>query len=218
MNVTTIGLDITKSVFSVRDEDVEGGVVLTRRLKLCAPGAGLTGIEACGSAHYWAPVLAALGHEVRLIAAAYVGPFVGRNKTGARDAAAIWEAVRRPSMRCVRIKTEEQQAAGGLENARDMLVRQHTQLTNGVRDMLAELGMSPLRPARLQVACRTDRCGGEPDPAGVAACARGLAAAMMGRRRGDRDARDASGRAHYDKKRIFFLRTSHIIYLSPISQ
>jgi transposase len=123
-------------------------VVLTRRLKRRAVepffahlAPALIGIEACGSAHYWARVLTALGHEVRLIPAVYVKPFVRRNKTAARDAAAICEAVRRPSMRFVRIKTEEQQAARGLENARDMLVRQRTQLMNGVRGMLAELGI-----------------------------------------------------------------------------
>lgn len=101
----------------------------------------LIGIEACGSAHYWGRELRALGHEVRLIPAAYVKPFVRRNKNDARDAAAICTAVRRPDMRFVAIKSVEGQASRGLERSRELLVRQHTQLMNSVRSQLAELGI-----------------------------------------------------------------------------
>ena len=101
----------------------------------------LVGIEACGSAHHWARLLRAQGHEVRLIPAAYVKPFVRRNKTDARDAAAICAALRRPDMRFVAIKSVEQQASRGLERSRELLVKQHTQLMNCVRSQLAELGI-----------------------------------------------------------------------------
>ena len=101
----------------------------------------LVGIEACGTAHYWGRTLRALGHEVRLIPAAYVKPFVKRNKTDARDAAAICAALGRPDMRFVAIKSVEQQAARGVERARELLVKQHTQLVNCVRSQLAELGI-----------------------------------------------------------------------------
>jgi transposase len=99
------------------------------------------GLEACGSAHYWARVLRALGHEVRLIPAAYVKPFVRRIKTDARDAAAICAALGRPDMRFVPVKSVAQQAARALERSRDLLVKQHTQLTNSLRGQLAEFGV-----------------------------------------------------------------------------
>jgi transposase len=147
MYATTIGLDIAKSVFQVHGEAC-GKIVLQKRLRRAQvvgffaelPPA-LVGIEACGSAHYWARTLKALGHEVRLIPAAYVKPFVRRNKTDARDAAAICAALGRPDMRFVARKSVEQQAARGLERARDLLVKQHTQLMNSVRSQLAELGI-----------------------------------------------------------------------------
>jgi transposase len=148
MNAIMIGLDIAKSVFQVHGEDVAGRVVLQKRLRRAQvkgffaklPPARI-GIEACGSAHYWGRELSALGHEVRLIPAAYVKPFVRRNKTDARDAAAICTALGRPDMRFVAIKSVEQQAARGLERSRDLLVRQHTQLMNSVRGQLAEFGI-----------------------------------------------------------------------------
>ncbi|HEX5455070.1 MAG TPA: IS110 family transposase [Stellaceae bacterium] len=143
-----IGLDIAKSVFQVHGEDDGGRVVVQQRLRrsqVVAFFAGLApariGIEACGSAHYWGRELSALGHEVRLIPAAYVKPFVRRNKTDARDAAAICTALGRPDMRFVAIKSQAQQASRGLERSRDLLVRQHTQLMNSVRSQLAEFGI-----------------------------------------------------------------------------
>jgi transposase len=148
MERNTIGLDIAKSVFQVHGEDPSGKIVVQKRLRrsqVLAFFAGLDpaliGIEACGSAHYWARELRALGHDVRLIPAAYVKPFVRRNKNDARDAAAIGTAVRRPDMRFVAIKSVAGQASRGLERSRELLVRQHTQLINSVRSQLAELGI-----------------------------------------------------------------------------
>ena len=148
MKRITIGLDIAKSVFQVHGEDSSGKIVLQKRLRrsqVLAFFAGLEpvliGIEACGSAHYWGRELRALGHDVRLIPAAYVKPFVRCNKNDARDAAAICTAVRRPDMRFVAIKSLAGHASRGLERSRELLVRQHTQLINSVRSQLAELGI-----------------------------------------------------------------------------
>jgi transposase len=148
MNAITIGLDIAKSVFQVHGEDATGKMVVQKRLRrtqvepfFAKLAPAMVGIEACGSAHYWGRRLQALGHEVRLIPAAYVKPFVKRNKTDARDAEAICVAVRRPDMRFVPIKSIEQQAARGLEGARDLLVKQQTQLFNSVRGQLGEYGI-----------------------------------------------------------------------------
>jgi transposase len=155
MNVTTIGLDIAKSVFQVHGEDAEGKVVIQKRpgrkgmmtffakLPPC-----LVALEACGTSHYWGRTLQAMGHEVRLIPAAYVKPFVKRNKTDARDAAAICVAARRPDMREVAIKSEEQQASRALERSRELMVKQRTQAMNSLRAMLAEFGVVAAQGAR----------------------------------------------------------------------
>ena len=148
MKTITIGLDIAKNVFQVHGEDAEGRVVAQKRLGRRAMVAffsklprRLVALEACGTSHYWGRTLRDLGHEVRLIPAAYVKPFVKRNKTDARDAAAICVAARRPDMRPVTIKSEQQQALRALERGRDLLVKQRTQLMNSVRAMLAEFGV-----------------------------------------------------------------------------
>jgi transposase len=148
MNSMTIGLDIAKLVFQVHGEDRDGCVVLVKRLSRSQMEAyfsklapALIGIEACGSAHHWGRVLRALGHDVRLIPASYVKPFVERNKTDARDAAAICAALRRPNMRFVPIKSVEEQGLRGLERARELLVKQRTQLMNCLRGLFAELGI-----------------------------------------------------------------------------
>ncbi len=127
MNVSMTGLDIAKSVFQVHGEDSSGKIVLQKRLKrsqmeefFARLPPTLIGIEACGSAHHWGRTLRALGHDVRLIPAAYVTPFVKRNKNDARDAAAICTALGRPDMRFVAIKSVEQQASRGLERSRDL--------------------------------------------------------------------------------------------------
>lgn len=148
MNATIIGLDIAKSVFQVHVADRTGKVVQVKKLRraqvepfFARHPPALVGIEACGSAHYWGRTLRALGHDVRLIPAAYVRPFVKRNKNDARDAEAICEAVGRANMRFVPIKPVDQQVARGLERSHDLLVKQHTQLSNCVRSLLGELGI-----------------------------------------------------------------------------
>lgn len=148
MNASMIGLDIAKSVFQVHGEDPSGQTVIQKRLRraqvvefFAKLPRSRVGIEACGSSHHWGRELKKLGHEVRLIPAAYVKPFVKRDKADARDAAAICAARGRPDMRFVAIKSVERQAARGLERARDLPVKQHTQLRNSVRSQLAELGI-----------------------------------------------------------------------------
>jgi len=147
MHTTMIGLDIAKSVFQVHIEDGRG-VRLEKRLRrgqvedfFARQPASVIGLEACGTCHHWGRALRALGHEVRLIPAAHVKPFVKRNKTDAHDAEAICAAMQRPGMRSVAIKSLDQQASRGLERARDLLVRQRTQLANSVRAQFAEFGV-----------------------------------------------------------------------------
>jgi transposase len=148
MEVTTIGLDIAKRVFQAHGVDATGRAVLRRRLGRAemldffrALPPCLVGIEACGTAHHWAREIRAFGHEVRLIPAAYVKPYVKRGKTDAADAEAICEAVTRPTMRFVPVKTAEQQAVLVLHRTRDLLVRQRTALVNALRGHLAEFGV-----------------------------------------------------------------------------
>ena len=145
--VSIIGLDIAKLVFQVHGSDASGRVVMRRkvsRAKVLAFFASqprcTVGMEACGSAHHWAREIAKLGHAVKLIAPAYVKPFVKRQKNDAADAEAICEAMQRPNMRFVAVKSEEQQASAMLFRARDLLVRQRTQLINAVRGHMAEFG------------------------------------------------------------------------------
>jgi transposase len=146
--VSTIGLDIAKAVFQVHGVD-EAGIVLIRKrisrtkmleffteLPRC-----LVGIEACPSAHHWGRELQALGHTVKLMPPSYVKAYLKRGKNDANDAAAICEAVTRPSMRFVPIKTKEQQTALMLHRTRQLLVRQRTMLSNALRGHLAELGV-----------------------------------------------------------------------------
>lgn len=155
MQAITIGLEIAKSVFHVHVADHTGRVLQSKKLRrsqvepfFAHQPHAVIGIEACGTAHHWGRRLSALGHEVRLIPAAYVKPFVRRNKNDARDAEAICEAVQRPTMKFVAIKTIEQQAARGLERAHDLLVKQRTQLRNSVRGLLAELGFTAAQGER----------------------------------------------------------------------
>lgn len=147
-DVSTIGLDLAKSVFEVHGVDEAGSVVVHRTLRrsgvlgwFAKQRPCLVGIEACGSAHYWARELIALGYQVRLIPPAYAKAYVRRNKNDAADAAAICEAVSRPSMRFVAIKTAEQQAACGLHKVREMQVKQRTMLMNQLRGLMAEFGI-----------------------------------------------------------------------------
>lgn len=147
-SATVYGLDIAKSVFQLHGEDSTGKIVVQKRLArsqleafLGKLAPAVIGIEACGTSHFWARQIAALGHTVRLIPAAYVKAFVKRNKNDARDAAAICVAAGRPDMRAVPVKTIDQQAARSLEHSRDLLVRQHTQLANSLRGQMAERGI-----------------------------------------------------------------------------
>lgn len=146
--ITTIGIDLAKNVFQFHGVGADGKVVLRRQLRrnqvleFCANlPTCLIGMEACAGAHFWARELIALGHDVRLMPPSYVKPYVKRGKTDAADAEAICEAVTRPSMRFVPIKTEEQQAVLMAHRARDFLVRQLTQIGNSIRAHLGEFGL-----------------------------------------------------------------------------
>jgi transposase len=146
--ITTIGLDLAKNVFQVHGVNEADGVVLRKRLRrgqMLTFFAGLSpclvGMEACATAHYWARELRTLGHEVRLMPPQYVKAYLKRNKNDAADAEAICEAVRRPSMRFVPVKTKEQQSALLMHRGRDLLVRQRTMLANALRGHLAEFGL-----------------------------------------------------------------------------
>ena len=148
MQVTTIGLDIAKNVFQVHGIDATEKVVVRKQLRrrqvlefFKALSPCLVGMEACATAHYWARELTALGHRVRLMPAKDVKAYVKRNKNDAADAEAICEAVRRPTMRFVQIKSTEQQGRLMLHRARDLLMRQRTQVINAMRAHLAELGI-----------------------------------------------------------------------------
>jgi transposase len=146
--ITTIGLDIAKSVFQVHGVDADGQVIIRRQLKRryvlaffekVAPC--LVGIEACASSHHWARQLQALGHNVRLMPPAYVKPYVKRQKNDASDAEAICEAVGRASMRFVPIKTPEQQSGLVLHRTRHLFIRQQTSVINAIRAHFAEFGI-----------------------------------------------------------------------------
>jgi transposase len=143
-----IGLDIAKNVFHVHSVDGSGTPVLRRQLKrgqvekfFAALPATLVGLEACGSAHHWARVIGRYGHQVRLMPPGYVKPYVKRNKNDGRDAEAICEALGRPTMRFVAVKSAEQQAVLAVHNTRRLLVQQRTAAGNALRGMLSELGI-----------------------------------------------------------------------------
>jgi transposase len=146
--ITTIGLDIAKSVFQVHGIDTEGKVVIRRQLKRRYVLAFfqklprcLVGIEACASSHHWSRELQTLGHTVRLMPPAYVKPYVKRQKNDAADAEAICEAVTRATMRFVETKTPEQQSCLMLHRTRHLVIRQQTAVINAIRAHLAEFGI-----------------------------------------------------------------------------
>ena len=148
MKITTIGLDIAKNVFQVHGIDAAEKVIVRKQLRrgqmlafFKALPPCLVGMEACATSHYWARELTKLGHQVRLMPAKDVKAYVKRNKNDAADAEAICEAVRRPTMRFVQIKSVEQQGQLMLHRARDLLMRQRTQLINALRAHMAELGI-----------------------------------------------------------------------------
>jgi transposase len=170
--ITTIGLDLAKNVFQVHGIDADGKVLIRRQLrrndlmkyfKELPPC--LVGIEACGTAHHWTRTIAALGHTVKLMPPAYVKPYIKRGKTDAADAEAICEAVTRPTMRFVAVKTPDQQAALMLHKTRDLLVRQRTMLTNSLRGHLAEFGIIAAKgPAGVKAAIEALHAGQEQLP------------------------------------------------------
>jgi transposase len=146
--ISTVGLDLAKNVFQVHGVDDSGEIVLRRQLrrgaveKFFAQLSPCTvGVEACGSAHHWARVIGRYGHQVRLMPPAYVKPYVKRNKNDGRDAEAICEAVSRPTMRFVPVKSVEQQAMMVVHTTRALLVRQRTMIANSLRAALSELGI-----------------------------------------------------------------------------
>jgi len=146
--ITTIGLDLAKHVFQVHGVDASGATVLRKRLRrnqVLAFFAGLprclVGLEACATAHHWARELQLVGHEVRLMPAQYVKPYVKRNKNDGRDAEAICEATSRPTMRFVPVKSVAQQATLAVHGVRALLVRQRTMAANALRAALSELGI-----------------------------------------------------------------------------
>ena len=148
MDVTTVGIDLAKNVFQVHGVDARGKVVLRKQLKrhqLAAFVANLPpcliGMEACASAHHWARTLQRFGHTVRLMPPQYVKPYVKTNKNDAADAEAICEAVGRPSMRFVAIKSVEQQSLLSLHRVRQGFVRSRTAQANQIRGLLAEFGL-----------------------------------------------------------------------------
>lgn len=145
--ITTVGLDLAKNVFQLHGADAVGKAVLRRKLRrgqvlefFAKLPPCLVAMEACAGAHFWGRELTRLGHDVRLIPPTYVKPFVKRQKNDAADAEAICEAIQRPSMRTVPIKSEETQAAASVFRVRELLIRQRTQSINALRGHLAEYG------------------------------------------------------------------------------
>ena len=147
--VVTIGLDIAKSVFQVHGVDAEGAVVIRQKLPRARllPFFGklepcLVGIEACGASHHWARELIGLSHEAKLMPPSYVKPYLKRQKNDMADAEAICEAVTRPTMRFVPVKSPEQQGVMVLHRTRLVMTRQRTQLSNAIRGHMAEFGLT----------------------------------------------------------------------------
>lgn len=146
--VTTVAVDLAKHVFQIHGCDCAGRLIVATALRrkdvlpfFAALGPCLVGMEACGSAHHWGRELMALGHDVKLIPPVYVKPFVKRQKNDKNDAAAIYETLFRPGLRFVKVRSIENQAALMEHKAREMLVAQRTQLLNGLRGHLAEIGV-----------------------------------------------------------------------------
>jgi transposase len=147
MNGTTFGLDLAKRVMQVHWVETETGEICRRQLKrgqvlefFARRAPAVIAMEACGSAHFWGRKLVGLGHQVRLVAAQFVRPFVKTNKTDAADAQAIWEAAQRPGMRFVAVKSEGQQAVLMLHRMREQLVKMRTMQVNQLRGLLYEFG------------------------------------------------------------------------------
>ena len=185
--ISTVGLDIAKSVFQVHGVTEAGEIVVARRLRRSqvipffrklAPC--LVGLEACASSHHWARELDELGHEVRIMPAGYVKPYVKRNKNDAADAAAICEAVTRPTMRFVAVKSREQQSLLIVHRSRSLLIRQRTMLVNAIRAHLAEFGIvAPTGPRGLKALLAVIDTDDTRLPSLARGCLESLAAALM---------------------------------------
>ena len=148
MTITVIGLDLAKNVFQVHGIDENGRAVLRRKIRrsdvlplFSKLTPALVGMEACHTSHYWAREIAKFGHDVRMMPAQFVKPYVKSQKNDAADAEAICEAVQRPTMRFVPVKSENQQAALMLHRTRDLLVRQRSSLISSIRAHFAEFGI-----------------------------------------------------------------------------
>ncbi|MBI1361213.1 MAG: IS110 family transposase [Alphaproteobacteria bacterium] len=155
MKISTIGIDLAKSVFQVHGVDAAGQVVVRRKLRRAevlkffeALPPCRVGMEACATSHFWAREISALGHDVRLMPPSYVKAYLRRQKNDAADAEAICEAVTRPSMRFVPVKSAEQQSVLVLHRTRDLLVRQRTMLINAIRGHCGEFGIIAPQGAR----------------------------------------------------------------------
>jgi transposase len=170
MNVTTIGIDLAKSVFQLHGVDAHGEVVFRKKLRrggvldfLRDLPPCLIGVEACATAHFWAREIGALGHDVRLIPPVYVKPYVRRQKNDVADAEAICEAVTRPNMRFVLVKSADRQGVLMLHRTRDLLMRQRTMMLNAARAHLAEFGVITAQgPHKLLALIRAMRTGEMP--------------------------------------------------------
>ena len=200
--VSTIGLDLAKSVFQAHGADASGAVIFRKKLRreqvlafFARQPRCLVAMEACGGGGFWAREIARLGHRTRLIPPSYVKPFVKRQKNDAADAEAICEAVQRPTMRFVRPKSAEAQGAATVFRARDLLVRQRTQIINALRGHLAEFGLVVHRG-------RHSAGGAGPRSRDVQArprlrrLGRAHAAAALQRRKGTARANVEDGRTH----------------------
>lgn len=168
MEISTIGLDLAKSVLQVHAINDAGEVVVRKALRrsqvlqfFAKQPPCLIGMEACGTSHHWARELIKLGHEVRLMPPGYVKPYLKRGKTDANDAEAICEAVTRPTMRFVPVKSPDQQAALALHRTRSLLVKQRTQLVNMIRALLSEFGIAIPRGLHRALAVTKQLTAGE---------------------------------------------------------
>src|SRR5271154_1101454 len=167
MQITTIGIDLAKTVFQIHAVDSDGATVIRKRLRraevlsfLAGLEPCLIGMEACATSHYWARELTKFGHTVKLMPPAYVKPYVKRGKNDATDAEAICEAVTRPNMRFVPVKSADQQAVLMLHRTRALLIRQQTMLANAFRAHLAEFGIvvaQGIRHVRAHSDCKSRR-------------------------------------------------------------
>lgn len=173
--VSTIGLDLAKNIFQAHGADAAGNVVFRRKLRreqvlafFASQAPCLVAVEACPGAHHWGREIGRLGHTVKLIAPAYVKPFVKRQKNDAADAEAICEAAQRPTMRFVTVKSEAKQASAVIFRTRDVLVGQRTELTNAIRGHLSEYGLiAPQGPSHVErlIAQVEDSTSSVPDAA-----------------------------------------------------